>query len=149
MERIRIGPALRMAALVALLATAGRADAAPPPARTGTPRISREMAREINRFADQTARTTQRCYRAPRVASDARLIVTVIRVRYSAKGAVIGLPQILAQKGVTPLNRIHAARMAEAARLAVMRCSPVVIPRRLSRQPWNELDLVFAPAVRV
>jgi hypothetical protein len=150
MDKARIGSKLGAAALLALAAAAaGCADPVRPGARPGKARISREMAREINKFADEAARKAQRCYRAPRVASVGRLIVTHLRVRYAANGSVIGLPTILSQTGVTAVNRVYAGRMAEAARLAVIRCSPVVVPPKLSRQPWNELDLVFAPSRRV
>ena len=76
-------------------------------------------------------------------------IVTEIRVRYGPDGAVIGLPAVVAQRGVTPLNSSYAGRMAEAARLAVLRCAPIPIPPGLAEVPWHEIDLVFSPRRRV
>jgi hypothetical protein len=38
---------------------------------------------------------------------------------------VAGIPSILSQRGITPANQAYAAKMAEAAGLAVMRCAPL------------------------
>jgi len=73
---------------------------------------------EARLFAAETARQVGRCYRAPRVASIGREIITQIRARYGPDGALLGMPLVIAQNGVTPMNRSYASSMAEAARLA-------------------------------
>jgi hypothetical protein len=97
------------------------------------------------RFAADAARQVRRCYRTPAIASAGRQIATTLRVRYAPDGSLIGLPVIVDQSGVTALNRPYAARMAEAASLAVIRCAPIRVPRTFVRDPWNEFDLSFSP----
>lgn len=101
---------------------------------------SPEVARAIAQAADQV----RRCYRTPRVPSAARQIITRLAVRYGADGSVQGMPAIVAQTGVTPETRPYASAMAEAARLAVLRCSPVRLPPGL-HAGWGDLYLTFSP----
>jgi hypothetical protein len=103
---------------------------------------------EAHRFEASTARQVRRCYRSPRVASVGRQIVTKLRVRYAPDGSLIGMPVVLSQSGVTPVNRSYAAKMAEAASLAVIRCAPIHVPDALARYPWNELELLFSPRMQ-
>ena len=86
----------------------------------------------------------RRCYRDPAVPSVAKRIVTHVRVRYGADGVLIGLPAIVSQQGVTAANQDYAERMAEAASLAVIRCSPLRLPAGLHRGGWDEFDLIFS-----
>ena len=89
----------------------------------------------------------RRCYRDPAVPSAARRIVTHLRVRYGPDGALIGLPALVSQQGVTPANQAYAERMAEAASLAVIRCSPLRLPAELHSGGWDEFDLIFSHAL--
>jgi hypothetical protein len=86
----------------------------------------------------------RRCYRDPAVPSAAKRIVTHLRVRYGPDGALIGLPSTVSQQGVTAANQAYAERMAEAASLAVIRCSPLRLPPELHRGGWDEFDLIFS-----
>lgn len=93
----------------------------------------------------EVAAQVRRCYRAPRGASRARQIVTRLRVRYAADGQLAALPSVVWQAGVTPDNQAFAARMAEAAIGAVLRCSPLALPPPLVRGGPGEFDLTFSP----
>jgi hypothetical protein len=102
----------------------------------------------INEVASAAAGQVKPCYRAPRVPSAGRQIVTRLLVRYAADGAVAGIPKLLSQTGVTPDNRVYAGRMVEAASLAVLRCAPVRLPSDLHEGGWEELELTFSPVLR-
>jgi hypothetical protein len=91
------------------------------------------------------AAQVQRCYRTPRIPREGRQITIVLRVRYSVDGMLIGLPQLVAQRGVSPENRVYVMRMAEAATLAVIRCSPVRLPPELHQNGWDDFELTFSP----
>jgi hypothetical protein len=93
------------------------------------------------------AAQVRRCYRDPPVPSAAQRIVTHLHVRYARDGTLIGLPVLVSQQGVTPGNEIYAARMAEAASLAVLHCSPLRMPAALHHGGWDEFDLVFSHAM--
>jgi hypothetical protein len=91
------------------------------------------------------AQQVQRCYRSPRVASAGKQISTRLLVRLAPDGTLAELPLVLAQGGLTPLNRPYASRMAEAASLAVIRCAPLRLPAELYQSGWNEIELTFSP----
>ena len=95
--------------------------------------------------ASQAADQIRRCYRAPRVASIGKQISTRIRVRFQPDGNLADIPVIIAQSGITPDNQPYAAKMAEAAGLAVIRCAPVKLPAELYSGGWSELDFTFSP----
>lgn len=121
----------------ALLALA--ACAAAPERRAGPdPRL-------VARVTSTAAVQVKRCYRAPRLTREARQIVTRLRVRYLPDGKLADVPELLSQSGITPRNRVHAPAMAEAAMVAVVRCSPLVLPPELYQAGWDEFDLTFSP----
>lgn len=93
------------------------------------------------------ANQVRRCYRNPR--GGPRSIGTRLRVRLNEDGSLAGLPVLLSQSGVTPTNRMFAARMAEAASLAVIRCAPLRLPAQYYAKGWQEFELIFSPRVRV
>lgn len=92
------------------------------------------------------AQQVRRCYRGPRVGHSGRQIVTRLRVFVSPDGLIAGRPAVIAQDGVTPVNRIYAERMAEAAIDAVLRCAPLRIPRGFASGSAFEIDLTFSPS---
>lgn len=98
------------------------------------------VARAIGTAAQQV----QRCYRAPRVGGSAKRIGTVLLVRFAPDGTLIGLPELVRQTGITPENMALAPQMAEAARVAVIRCTPVVLPPELYKGGWDEFQLTFS-----
>ena len=96
-------------------------------------------------FASAAAQV-KRCYRFPRVEHVARQISTRLRVRFAPDGSLAGLPQLAWQSGVSSANRHHAAAMAQAATLAVIRCAPLRLPPEAYRG-WREFDLSFSVSV--
>lgn len=91
------------------------------------------------------ARQVQRCYRTPKIPREGRQITIVLRVRYSIDGMLVGLPEPVAQRGVSPANQFYARQMAEAATLAVIRCSPLSLPPALHQGGWDDFELTFSP----
>ncbi|MEA3051936.1 MAG: hypothetical protein QOG72_839 [Sphingomonadales bacterium] len=96
----------------------------------------------------EVADQIRRCYRAPSVPSVGRLIVTRLLVRFAPDGSLVGLPVLVSQQGVTPDTQPYAGRMTEAARLAVIRCSPVRLPPDLGKRRWSDFYLTFSPGMR-
>ncbi|HEX8482037.1 MAG TPA: hypothetical protein VF650_09060 [Allosphingosinicella sp.] len=101
------------------------------------------------RVSAQIAQQVRRCYRAPRIPSAARAIVTRLLVRYGPDGVPVGLPLLVGQQGVTPETRPFAVRMTEAARLAVLHCSPVRLPAEKGNEGTSDFYLTFSPTRRV
>lgn len=129
----------------ALLLTA--AGCATPAARSpaGSVAAPRPDARAVAKLTEAAASQVKRCYRSPRLAKSARQISTRLRVHYAPDGQLATLPVLVAQGGVTESNRAHAAAMAEAAMLAVVRCSPLSLPPALYQAGWDEFELTFSP----
>jgi hypothetical protein len=100
---------------------------------------------EVRNFELSAARQIQACYRSPKISGAARTISTRLRVRYGPDGALIGLPELVSQAGVTDTNRLYAERIANAARIAVIRCVPVRIPSAFAAYRVNEIELTFSP----
>ncbi|MGQ0661244.1 hypothetical protein [Sphingosinicella sp.] len=95
---------------------------------------------------NEAARQVRRCYRAPRVATHGRRIVTQLRVRINPDGVISGLPAIIGQSGVDASNQVYADRMAQAAIESVLRCAPLVLPPEAYRGTAIVLDLTFSPS---
>jgi len=91
------------------------------------------------------AEQVRRCYRAPRVPSAGRNIVTRLYARYTADGILVGFPLLVSQQGLTSEGRPYAGRMAEAAKQAVLRCSPVRLPPQTGKGRASEFFLTFSP----
>lgn len=98
---------------------------------------------------NEAARQVRRCYRAPRVATHGRRIVTHLRVRINPDGVISGLPSVIAQSGVDAGNQAYADRMAQAAIESVLRCAPLVLPSEAYRGMAIVLDLTFSPVMAV
>jgi hypothetical protein len=101
--------------------------------------------RAVARAVAMAATQIQRCYRTPRVPREGRQITIVLRVRYATDGMMLGLPELVAQRGVTPTSQPYATRMTEAATLAVIRCSPLRLPPELYQGGWDDFELTFSP----
>lgn len=130
------------ATVPALLLVGCAVPAATPAAARLDPRPD---PRIVAKLTESAAGQVKRCYRSPRIAKSARQITTRLRVQYAPDGQLATLPVLVAQAGVTDANRAHAAAMAEAAMLAVVRCSPLDLPRELYQAGWDEFELTFAP----
>ncbi|HEX8063593.1 MAG TPA: hypothetical protein VF535_10290 [Allosphingosinicella sp.] len=94
------------------------------------------------------AEQVRRCYRAPRVPSSGRNIVTRVFARYTADGMLVGVPLLVSQQGLTSESLPYAGRMAEAAKLAVLRCSRVHLPQQANRKRDSDFFLTFSPRRR-
>lgn len=127
------------AALAGLAMLAGCVAAPPPPSPMSVGPDPLAVQQAIGMAAEQV----RRCYRPPRVSYGARYVTTVLRVRYALDGTLIGLPEVKTQTGVMPETRADAARMAEAAGIAVLRCSPLRLPPELYQRGWDEFELTF------
>jgi hypothetical protein len=108
-------------------------------------RLSTADAARVEAVLDLTAAQVRRCYRAPRVSSEGRQIVTRLRVRVTGDGQLAELPEVVAQEGLTASNRPYAGRMAEAAIGAVMRCTPLRLPAGITLSRAIAFDLTFSP----
>jgi hypothetical protein len=102
-----------------------------------------------NRVLASAAAQIRRCYRAPRISTSGRHIVTRLAIRLNADGTLAALPVVVAQSGVTETNSGEAPRMAEAASLAVIRCAPLSLPPELYGPIWQRFELTFSPALKV
>jgi hypothetical protein len=91
------------------------------------------------------AEQVRRCYRSPRVPSAGKAISTRLFVRYTADGALVGLPLLISQEGVVPEARPYAGRMTEAAKEAVVRCNPVRLPQEADKRRGSDFLLTFSP----
>jgi hypothetical protein len=97
------------------------------------------------RISAEVAEQVRRCYRSPRVPSVARGISTRLLVRYTADGALVGLPLLIWQQGISPESQPYAGRMTEAAKSAVMRCNPVRLPTATGKRRGSDFYLTFSP----
>lgn len=97
------------------------------------------------RASAAVAEQVRRCYRAPRVPSEGRNIATRLLARYTAEGRLVGLPTVVSQQGLTSESQPYASRMAEAAKLAVLRCSPVRLPSQARKKRGSDFFLTFSP----
>lgn len=118
------------------------ACATPPPMAVAPAPDRAAILRATQRAADQV----KRCYRHPKVSRAARMIATTLHVRYAVDGMLIGLPEVVGQSGVTDETAVQASLMAEAARLAVIRCQPISLPPELYQRGWDDFELTFRPA---
>lgn len=135
-------PKRRSPWLLAVLLAAGCAQSEPPPV------VQAPVVALPETALAEAARQVQRCYRAPRIASSSRRIVTRLRVRLDTEGQIAGIPVVVLQDGVTPDNQPFAGRMAEAAIEAVIRCAPLRLPEAYYRNGFTEFDLTFSPVAR-
>jgi hypothetical protein len=125
---------------VALAALAGCAS---------IPKSARVDPAIADAILQRIAARVARCYQAPRVGSAARQIVTRLTIRLNPDGTLAMPPLIVAQTGITVDNASEAGRVAEAAGLAVIRCSPFRLPAERYRSVWRSFDLIFSRNVRV
>lgn len=78
--------------------------------------------------------------------TSAMSIVTTLRMRYKSDGSLIGAPELVRQTGLTDDNRRYARQIEDAARRAVVRCSPVRLPAELYEGGWDDIGLNFIPS---
>ncbi|ODU22233.1 MAG: hypothetical protein ABS87_02465 [Sphingomonas sp. SCN 67-18] len=115
-------------------------------ARGQTPRASAIGAQAMSGLASALFRQFKPCYELGSMAgTEAMSINTVLRLRYRKDGSVAVAPEVVEQTGVTGGNSSYARQMAEIARRAVLRCSPVSLPAELYEGGWDDFELRFIP----
>lgn len=85
------------------------------------------------------------CWNPPIGGEDVRNMTVLLRIQLNREGAVIGVPEVLDQTGVTPGNQSYARAFADSARRAVMRCSPIELPQEYY-DAWKLFELNFDPS---
>lgn len=100
---------------------------------------------QLRAVIDRIGQQVRRCYRTPVRLSAARQIVTVMQVRFGPDGMLAAMPLVAGQSGITPEGAPYAGVMAEAARTAIIRCTPIAAPVELHQNGWSELYLTFSP----
>lgn len=110
-----------------------------------TPRAATIDARAMAGLAAAIAAQVRPCYVVPAGGTDAGNIVTVLRLRFKPDGSIATAPTISEQSGVTEANQAYARQMGEAARRAVLRCSPLRLPAELYEGGWEDIEFIFNP----
>ena len=110
-----------------------------------TPRAATVSAQALAGLAAAIAAQVKPCYVVPAGGTDASNIVTVLRLRFNPDGSVSTAPRISEQSGVTESNQAYARQIGEAARRAVLRCSPLRLPAELYEGGWEDIEFVFNP----
>lgn len=101
----------------------------------------------MNGLAAAIKRQVQPCYELGGLGgTPAMRIVTILRLRFTQDGSVAGTPQVVRQDGVDPSNRAYQQQIAEVARRAVLRCSPLRLPAELYAGGWEDIQFTFRPA---
>jgi hypothetical protein len=115
------------------------------PGCTGSGARVQALSAADQRAGVAVAAQVRRCYRSPRLPSSGRRIVTRLLVRYTPEGVLAGAPLLLWQQGVTPETQPYEARMADAAKLAVIRRAPISLPPTRGKAKAAEFYLTFSP----
>lgn len=85
------------------------------------------------------------CWNPPIGGEDVRNMTVLLRIQLNKGGAVVGVPEVLGQTGVTPGNQSYARAFAESARRAVIRCAPLELPDEYY-DAWKLFELNFDPS---
>ena len=109
------------------------------------PRAATVSAQAMAGLAAAIAAQVKPCYVVPAGGTDSGNIITVLRLRFNADGSVSTEPRIAEQSGVTESNQAYARQIGEAARRAVLRCSPLRLPAELYKGGWEDIEFVFNP----
>jgi outer membrane biosynthesis protein TonB len=110
-----------------------------------TPRAAAVSAQAMAGLAAAIAAQVKPCYVVPAGGTDSGNIITVLRLRFKPDGSVSTEPRIAEQSGVTESNQAYARQIGEAARRAVLRCSPLRLPAELYEGGWEDIEFVFNP----
>jgi len=114
--------------------------------RGQTPRASTVSAQAMSSLGAALFRQFKPCYELGSLSgTPAMSINTVLRLRYKKDGTLAGPPELIEQDGVNGGNSSYARQMAEVARRAVLRCTPVKLPVELYEGGWDDFELRFIP----
>ena len=115
------------------------------PGKATAPHASAVSARSMSGLVGLIAARVKPCYNPPAGGADAGSIVTTLSIRMNKDGTVASVTPG-AQSGVTGSNSAYAKQMADAARRAVLRCSPITgLPPELYDGGWDDFDFRFKP----
>jgi hypothetical protein len=86
------------------------------------------------------------CYHPVTGGAGTASIRTTLELRLNKDGTLSSAPKVTDQTGLTPENRAYAQQVAEAARRAVLRCSPLRLPADQYTGGWEWITPSFTPA---
>ncbi len=99
----------------------------------------------MNGLAALLLQQVRPCYNPPAGGTDTASIATVLDLKMKRDGSVASV-QIGEQTGINAQNRPYASQMADAARRAVLRCSPFKLPVELYEGGWDDFAFRFRPS---
>ena len=115
------------------------------PGKASAPHASAVSARSMSGLVGLIAARVKPCYNPPAGGADAGSITTTLSIRMNKDGTVASVTPG-AQSGVNGSNSAYAKQMADAARRAVLRCSPITgLPPELYDGGWDDFDFRFKP----
>lgn len=116
----------------------GLDDAPTPPRATPAPTGNAPLGPDAARALTAEINRQLRPFWRPPSGADADQLVTMLSVRLDRDGTVIGEPEVVGQRGLTPSNRAQAPLHAERAIQAVLRASPFrnLPPEHYDRWNW-------------
>lgn len=115
------------------------------PGKSSAPRASAVSAQSMAGLVALIASKVKPCYNPPAGGADAGQITTILSIRMNRDGSVADVTTG-AQSGVNASNHAYARQMADAARRAVLRCSPITgLPANLYEGGWSDFDFRFRP----
>lgn len=122
-----------------ILASAVQAQA---PTPRGEPQSIMLAPSVVRGLAALLQMQVQPCYSPPAVDAAAGSITTVIDLNMNRDGSVASAV-VREQSGINVQNRAFASQMADAARRAVLRCSPFELPPELYEGGWDTFAFRF------
>ncbi|MCS6986203.1 MAG: TonB C-terminal domain-containing protein [Sphingomonadaceae bacterium] len=84
------------------------------------------------------------CWNPPAGGADVQDMTVVLRIRLHRDGSLAAPPEFVSQTGASEGNAAYARAFVEAARRAVLRCTPLQLPPDLYSL-WREFELNFDP----
>ena len=115
------------------------------PGKANAPRAAAVSAQSMAGLQALIAAKVRPCYNPPAGGADAGQITTILSIRMNRDGSVAAVTPG-AQSGVSGSNQAYARQMADAARRAVLRCSPITgLPAELYQGGWDDFDFRFRP----
>ncbi len=115
------------------------------PGKANAPHAAAVSAQSMAGLVALIAAKVKPCYNPPAGGADAGQISTVLSIRMNRDGSVASVTPG-AQTGVNGSNQAYARQMADAARRAVLRCSPISgLPPELYQGGWDDFDFRFRP----
>jgi hypothetical protein len=109
------------------------------------PRAATISPLAMNGLAALLLQQVKPCYNPPEGGADTASIATVLNLKMKRDGSVASA-EIGEQTGINDQNRAYARQMADAARRAVLRCSPFKLPAELYDGGWDDFAFRFRPA---